>query len=377
MKIPPHFIVSACAGLLWIVVGGVSSALLWNSTLRGMEGVIFPGTIPLSVWAWPTGWTVLFVIVGFLSVAAVHLLLSRFTPTSSSQAALWRAWLATVAAGAAVGFAVDASVFADMFLAIGRIGWSSDLGRLAAVGAYWGLLYGWIPGLIAARFARNHPNDQPASPKARVWLILVAVLALAAVLTTAVFGMRAARVASAQASALAEGVDPADGALPDPLAEGTPVPTVAPEAVETTADWCTPDKAVLLLGGSDAATGHRLQSVQLMNFTDEPCVIEGYPDFAFGDQNGNALDVTIERGSSFMAQDAGATRIEIPAQGTAVANIGWDANATAGALVARSLYAAATAGEVRGSWPIENDIVEGSTVTITAWALPTVGGSSP
>ena len=106
-----------------------------------------------------------------------------------------------------------------------------------------------------------------------------------------------------------------------------------------------------------------------MNFSDEPCVVEGYPDIAFADQNGNLLDVEVLPGSSFMAADPGVARITVPAQGQAMSVIGWDANATDGALVARQLYAAPIPGLERGSWPVELDVVAGSGVEVTAWTL--------
>ena len=90
---------------------------------------------------------------------------------------------------------------------------------------------------------------------------------------------------------------------------------------------------------------------------------------AFGDQNAHLLDVTVEQGGSFMAQDPGAQRIEVPAGGYAVTYLGWDAASPHGALVTKTVYAAPTAGMVRGSWPIDLDIVEGSTVAVTAWAI--------
>jgi len=61
--------------------------------------------------------------------------------------------------------------------------------------------------------------------------------------------------------------------------------------------------------------------------------------------------------------------IEVPAGGSAVSVLGWDAASPHGALVTHTVWAAQTAGMVRGSWPIELDIVEGSTVAVTAWTV--------
>ena len=98
-------------------------------------------------------------------------------------------------------------------------------------------------------------------------------------------------------------------------------------------------------------------------------MVEGSPDFAFADQNDHLLDVTIEHGGSFTATDPGVQRVEIPAGGSAITYLGWDAASTSGALVATKMYGAQYAGAVRGSWPVSVDVVAGSTVRVTAWAL--------
>ena len=70
-----------------------------------------------------------------------------------------------------------------------------------------------------------------------------------------------------------------------------------------------------------------------------------------------------------MAQDPGPQRVEVPAKGQAIAVLGWDAASPHGALVTNTVWAAPVPGMVRGSWPIELDIVEGSTVAVTAWTV--------
>lgn len=126
---------------------------------------------------------------------------------------------------------------------------------------------------------------------------------------------------------------------------------------------------MLLLGDPGAATGHRSQTLRLMNHSDAPCVVEGYPDVAFADQNGHELAVTVEHGGSFLAEDSGPAPFELPPGASAVTTLGWDTGATSNALVARTLYAAPFATDQRGSWPVQFDIVEGSVVHVTAWAL--------
>jgi hypothetical protein len=304
--------------------------------------------------------------------------------THSSRARFMIVWFAAILAGALVGFAADAATIIDA-VPPGRLQMLlNGLGTQAGIGAYWGLVQGWIPALVLAVLARRRAHvprtsADGAEPSRRGLVILsvTVVVALVAVAGVGVAGLRDAQTVAVQQEAVANGYDESSGALPDPYAEGVPVPTVAPDAASPAADWCTPDQAMMLLGEPDAATGHRVYSVTLMNFADAPCVVEGYPDFAFADQNDHLLDVTIEQGGSFMATDPGVQRVEIPAQGSAVTYLGWDAAATGGQLVATKLYAAQYAGAVRGSWPVSVDVVEGSTVSVTAWALkPAVPGAS-
>jgi len=105
----------------------------------------------------------------------------------------------------------------------------------------------------------------------------------------------------------------------------------------------------------------------LLNFSEQPCSVEGYPDIAFGDQNAHLLDVTIEHAGTSMDEGPGAVLITVPAGGSVKTVIAWGANSTNGAIVAHSLHAAIRPGEDRGSWPVELDIVTGSTVSVTAW----------
>ncbi|MFF2370317.1 DUF4232 domain-containing protein [Agromyces sp. NPDC058110] len=408
----PLAIVGGIAGILWLGVGALSWSAISAANLHGLEGAILPATVPPSVWMWPIVWTTLFALTAAIGVGFAYAALLRLTaPTgdTAGTAAPWRAWFLAVAVGAAMGLATDGLTMIGSFFTYGAVLWSSGMGAFAAAGAYWGLLYGWIPAIVEGRMRRralaadtpaelaaaapvgapaygpdaHRPlaatdavsapamGPRPGVPTKTLAFAGVAVAVVIALVTIGVLGMREARVADAQDVAIAEGADPSRGALPDPLAEGVPVADRAEptDAAQTAADpdRCTPEQAMLLFGEKDAATGHRVQSIRLMNFSNRPCTVEGYPDVAFGDQNEHALNVLIEHGHSFMADDPGVTRVEVPANGYAIAYLGWDAGVTADALVATSLHAAMTAGDERGSWPLESDIVEGSTISVTAW----------
>ncbi len=253
------------------------------------------------------------------------------------------AWLLPGAWGVLV-LTVPAAVLCSVVWVVGR--GAQGVGRAPAVvesapdTAYWGFAWGWIP---AWAFSRRAGEES-----ARRWSPRLLGVTVASVVALVVVGSLRRSGGRGRSGT---------GAGPGGLDSPTP------------ADACTPDRATLLLGTADGATGHRAQSIRLMNISEEPCVVEGYPDIAFADQNGHALDVAVRPGSSFLATDPGSAPVTVLPQGEATAVIGWDANATDGAIVARALHASLLPGYDRGSWPVELDIVSGSEVAITVWHL--------
>ena len=380
---------SALAAALWILVVGARWAFSQLPGGAAQLGNLVPDLVsPSLLWGPVGGWLIAVVLAGALAVALCHAL---FTALAAGHgASLVGAWFAAVAAGALVGLAFDvASAWSSVAMSGPRGILVGEFGASAAAGALWGLVVGWMPGLVArapARVAVPAPApadadaaaaraDTGAAAQARrpVWLLPAAAVAVMALVAGGVLADRA-RTAAIQAEVDAQREIEAQntfGALPDPHAPGEPMPTAAAASGDLDPQWCTPDKATLLLGEPDAATGHRGLPIRLMNFSEEPCVIEGYPDVAFGDQNQHLLAVTTERGGSFMTQDPGPQRIEVPAGGYAVTFLGWDAASPHGALVTKTIYAAPTAGMERGSWglDVDLDIVEGSNVAVTAWTI--------
>lgn len=362
MRTPPRLLVaSGVAAGLWLAFAALRAVLSQIQSPVAQLAVLVPEVAPVRL-LWSAGPLVIAtVLVGALAVGTVHLI-----TTVLGGGRLIAAWFATVVAGALVGLALDIAAAGTTLAEYGLRGLLiGGFGAAAASGALWGIAVGWMPGLIV------HGTAGAASGVLRVWMPVAAGVAVVAVI---VAGLAAdtARTAAIEAEVAAQQEAEAAvafGAPPDPGATGTPVPERVEAQGELDPAWCTSERAMILSGEPDGATGHRALPIRLMNFSEEPCVIEGYPDVAFGDQNQHELAVTIERGSSFMTQDAGPQRIEVPPGGFAVAVLGWDAASAQGALVTKTVFAAPTAGMLRGSWPIDLDIVEGSTVAVTAWAL--------
>lgn len=367
--------VSAAAGGAWLVVVALAAVVSLTPLSRVQQAVLPSGVTPY-VPSWPAPWGVLLPVAGAIAIAVVHAAILRVV---RSDAPFATTWLAAVAAGAVVGLTIDMVLVFGHAVTDGWAMWVLELGSRAAVGAYWGLLYGWIPGIVARRRARRSLADEPVATRPVPAVVAAAAAAVALVVLggVQVLGDEATQAQLREEQAQTEPA-PADGsARPDPDAEGTPVPERADGAGVVGTDGCTPERAMVLIGDVDGATGHRGLRLELMNFSDSPCVIEGYPDIAFGDQNAHLLDISVEHGSSFMAADPGPSRIEIPAGGSAVATIGWDANSTHGMLVGQTLWAAVLAGEARGSKPVVTDVIAGSGVTVTAWALSQGGPATP
>lgn len=376
---PRHrvLITSSAAAVLWMLFAGVRGFLSQVEGPAVQLAALLPAVVPPGlVWGATGTWTIVTIIIGGIAVGLLHATVSG--ALRPEAAPLIAAWFATVASGAMVGLCLDIASSWSALASFGPRGiFVGEVGVAAASGALWGLAVGWIPGLIARASApAAAPREAPASSPRRVgWLVSAGAVAIIAVIGAGV-ATDSARTAAIEADVAAQReAEAADsfGAPADPDAQGVPVPDVADAEADLPPEWCTPEKAMLLSGEPDAASGHRAFPIRLMNFSDEPCMVEGYPDVAFGDQNQHLLAVTVEQGSSFMAQDAGPQRVEIPPGGTAIAILGWDAASPHGALVTTTVYAAATAGLPRGSWPLELDIVEGSTVAVTAWAVDPTG----
>ncbi|PRA83418.1 DUF4232 domain-containing protein [Microbacterium sp. MYb66] len=369
----PGIVAGLILSALWVISGGVARIATADIIVTRLVSFLGVGWVQTQEWLLPGLWTPL----SLLAASAVLTTVTWFIAARGARRgnAFLVLWLAAILAGTVLGLSFDLTRVLTFIPDFGMRGLTEAVVESAPITTYWGAVVGWIPALIVSRRMKR---DDFVTPRTLVSVgaVLVSIVVLVVV---SFFGYEARQADVIRQNAEEQGLSAEDGAYPDPGAEGDPVPDTAPGAAEPDLEpgWCTSDNAMLLLGGADAATGHRIQVIHLMNFTDEPCMIEGYPDIAFADQNGNELNVSVARGSSFMSEDPGPTLITVPAQGQAKTTISWDANSTNGELVARQLYAASLAGLPRGSWPVELDVVEDSEVTISAWQVDTTAGSTP
>jgi hypothetical protein len=319
---------------------------------------LVPETVPYGVWQWALPWIVLAPLLSMGVLAIAYLLVARVALGVEARGARFvTLWFAAVVAGtvATVPWAIGITIATypparPAFLFNG-------VGEYLVQSAYWGLVWGWLPALAAVQRARDATRSRRAAAP------LVGALVAAIVLAAAPFAL-----------AVPAGSDEPIALPQEPV---TPPQTVAPDAGSIDPDLCTPEQSALLRVGGDAATGHRIYTVRLMNFSDGVCVLDGYPDLAFADADGGELDVTVTYGGSFLAQDPGPARVEVPAGGYAIFSFGWDAASGPDDERVASVYAAAYPGYPRGSWPESLDIFEGGEVTVTAWALDPNNGQDP
>jgi len=131
-----------------------------------------------------------------------------------------------------------------------------------------------------------------------------------------------------------------------------------------------PDGALVLdASGGGAATGHREHDLQIRNTAGVSCTITGYPGVALTGAQGRLTAATVRPGSSFMVQDPGPMPVTLAPGRTAVASIGWDAGAEPDdPTTSRGVALAIAQGSPTLISPADAlDIVDGTTVTVTAW----------
>ncbi|WP_203581900.1 DUF4232 domain-containing protein [Microbacterium hibisci] len=394
------------------LIGGVVLAALWfvcgwapfllqpaGGSLATLAQAI-PSPMRYGMFGLPVPWAIVVqVLIGAVLIAGYAVLATRLAPGNRGSFAA--GWLAAILSAFVIGASLD---LGDFFVWVGQFGIRGALGTMGAapLTVWWAVLVGWIPALVVsgrraeraeaaaaqadsaeAAAAENVRSPEAVTAAAArfgasrtvVAATAVAVVAAIALPFAAEAGHAAAQDQLRQEQAAAQvSADPDGAAPPDPTAAGDPVPTVAPTGIELPEGACTAENTTILAPAADAATGHRGQLLQLVNTSDEPCVVDGYPDVAYGDQNGHLLAVTVEHGSSFMAQDPGPQPLTVQPGDTVFAVIGWDANSVHGQLAARSLWVAVHPGAARLTWEVSLDIIPGTTVEVTAWQVRNPAG---
>jgi hypothetical protein len=265
-------------------------------------------------------------------------------------------WFAVVATAF-----VSSGVLAFGFLvaepsAAGLRALSAQTVALLTPAGLWGVVWGWLPALVGTRFTRTAPSARPRA--ALLPAVLAAVVAVA--------------VALLVLPTLGRQQQPVSAAAPSPAPSITHyswarIAPVAAQGSTVAASACASDDLALTVDAGDAATGHRALGIRVENRSTRACTLEGYADVVFDDQEGDAMDVLVTHGGSFMTTDPGAERVRLAPGRSAVAQLGWNSQSAAGEQRAGKLFVSAYPGAARLPAVVDLDVTSGGAVALTAW----------
>jgi hypothetical protein len=365
-RLEPGLRAGILAAVLWLVSGAGFAVVVWFGLYRGdVVRLVLVETIPVQTWQREQPWPIVIALASTLAFgasAAWGIARLHTAAAGSSRAALLMgSWLVVVLAGAATGLAAGIGTVAGdgvprlAFLAQGVPG-------AVSLGAAAGLLYGWMPAWLS--LPPRRPGDAaPAS---------VAPQVVGAVAIAAIIGLIVATglvVAESRREGLGgQAPPPVVQPGPAPVPTGTPPPSVAPGEHPVDPSWCTSSQLLLQSGGADGATGHRAALLVATNTGEDGCVLPGYPDVAFADEHGVAVEAAVRCGGGFMTDDPGASPFELEPGARAVAYLAWDA--TDGRTLIPQVYLAPYPGAQRSLTLVDPpfDITAQTEVAVTAWA---------
>jgi hypothetical protein len=349
------------AGLLWLITSGIGTVLTYQEVLPpALVQIVLPNG---QQGAWLSAAPRNLVeplapalLVGALVAVGAAVLRRRSGRWDPATYATW--WFMVVLAATATG----------LLSGLGQIvaAWPPMRARMVfdplppylQQAALWGVVWGWLPALIA-RPARAAAATSASRPR-RALPLTAAIAVLAAIAVVA-------------APALPTAPAPVTEAAPNPAPtrDGPTVPPVAPGQHVVPTDWCSDEQVEVAVVRGDAAMGHRESVLSVTNRTGVDCSVRGYPDLAFADATEALLPVHIVHGDSFMAKDPGPTTVLLKPGRSAISTIGWDAQANDPENTARYVHLAAYAGAERAALPFTGDVVRGCSVGLTAWRAAT------
>ena len=374
--------ITAVSGLIWLLTGALNALFLTSQTRIPAQftRLLFPETIALRTWQNAQPWPILLVLFSVLTLMAFTFLLLRGVGQRAAKAG-------TNAPGVLVTWMciIIAAFATAIFSSLGYLIASWPPARLASLldgiqpalfnAGYWGIIWGWIPALVAGVAASRASASIPADPKPvrnqrdglPVALTVLLALSLTAVVPAAHYYTQSVRAVA--------------GAATPPEA---PVPTSTPFGWADRSDafqeagenWCTGEQVSITVGEPEGATGHRGMGITLTNTDSKPCVLESYPDVVFNNAEGWAIDVMVVHGGSFMTDDPGVSEISLAPGDSARAFLGWNAMASSEDVRTGTILVAPFAGTLRQSSAVDLDIIDRGTVSVTAWQSVTTAADS-
>lgn len=365
--------VTAVAGLAWLLSGAIRGWLLGHPTrLPGQfVALLFPETLARRTWQSVEPWPALLALASVVTMMAitaffVWVIVTRSEHRSPGQRlGFLSLWMGVVLAA----FSTAA------FTSLGYIVATWPPARVAALldgiepllfaAGYWGIIWGWIPAWVGSRLTRSAESSHKHKPATKRSTEMALLLSAGVLAVTLMAAFPAAHRSTEDARAMSES-SPPPVQTPEPVVYGSP--EVSHAFQPPGKNWCEGDEVAISWQEPEGATGHRGMRFELTNTGTGPCLLESYPDIAFDNVDGWAMDVLVVHGGSFMTDDPGVSAVTVlPGQG-AQAFLGWNAMAAAGDMRTGTMLVAPYPGTLRHSSPVDLDIIDGGAVSLTAWA---------
>ncbi len=359
----------AVAGVLAVIAADLlHRALAWRGSPEVWHAIepwvptIIPAHADYTVAPWPAMiWLALLFTVGF-ALAAVSVFVLRIRPSHRRWVRALVLWGGVVIVGVGVAGVAQLGEWLLWTESFGGAG-GSFLRTFTVPAlweaARWGLLWGWIPAVVAVALS-GVPSPRP---RARGVLILCVGLVVAAAVAATCL---AAATRGAAQSASTEVAQPEPTEPSAPPAPTDPPSEVASSAAPDFPGRCSEDDVVVSIAGSDAATGTRYLAFEVRNVSSAACDVNGLPDLAFASPEGNAIRPLIEpREHSSVGESIGPDAVTLEPGGSARADLVW--RAPTGRFSELTVLMAQWPGAQRTTATEMLDVVDGGEMTLTPW----------
>ncbi|MFI6859121.1 DUF4232 domain-containing protein [Streptomyces sp. NPDC050421] len=159
---------------------------------------------------------------------------------------------------------------------------------------------------------------------------------------------------------------------PSPLDIAT-APATRPSPAPTATGGCPASGLVVDMGPVEAALGHRAVGLTLTNCGSEPHRVDGYPSVQAVDENGDALPVKVNPGSSYFGNDKGPEEVMLAPGKTMRSLLVWVSTPTGGDLIeGDALEIAPAPGLEARTFPLEgSDVRLLDEFNMTGWRTAT------
>nr|WP_327336305.1 MULTISPECIES: DUF4232 domain-containing protein [unclassified Streptomyces] len=151
-----------------------------------------------------------------------------------------------------------------------------------------------------------------------------------------------------------------------------PGESVRPSPTPSATGGCPDSGLVVDMGPVEAAMMHRAVGLTLTNCGGKPVRVDGYPSVQALGENGDALPVKVNPGSSYMGQDKGPEEVMLAPGKTMRSLLAWVSTPTGGDLVeGDALEIAPAPGLEARTFPLEGDVRMLDEFNMTGWRTST------